>query len=176
MPIINTIKGDLVKLAKRGEFRAICHGCNTKGVMGSGIAPQIANAFEGVRESDLNFANGHCGSHRLGYYSHVSVPLSADDTKNGNKVLTIFNMYTQDFMGCTDSYYPPVSYKAVKECFERLNESAVEFKKKIKKDLTLGMPLIGAGLAGGDWEIIKFIVDNATPDVKITLVEYDPTV
>ena len=34
--------------------------------------------------------------------------------------------------------------------------------------------MIGAGLAGGDWDIIKVIIDKALEGFNHTLVEYAP--
>lgn len=39
------ITGDLIELAKNGEFDVITHGCNCFCVMGNGIAPQMAKTF-----------------------------------------------------------------------------------------------------------------------------------
>jgi len=46
---------------------------------------------------------------------------------------------------------------------------------KIKNDFTgqrIGYPLIGAGLAGGDWKVISKIIEEELGDEKHTLVEY----
>ena len=47
----------------------------------------------------------------------------------------------------------------------------------IKQDFAgqrIGYPLIGAGLAGGDWVIISEIIDEALEGEDHTLVEFDP--
>lgn len=39
----------------------------------------------------------------------------------------------------------------------------------------IGLPLIGAGLAGLDWDMVyKIIKDNLT-DMDVTIVKYEPT-
>jgi O-acetyl-ADP-ribose deacetylase (regulator of RNase III) len=38
----------------------------------------------------------------------------------------------------------------------------------------IGIPLIGAGLAGGDWNKIAAIIDEAMQGEDITLVRYVP--
>jgi len=38
------IEGDLIKLAKQGEFDVITHGCNCHNIMGAGIALQMDRA------------------------------------------------------------------------------------------------------------------------------------
>lgn len=172
MPIIKTVKGDLVKMAAKGEFDFIAHGCNTHCAMGSGIAPQIARTFNGVLQADHDFMGGVMGHSRLGKLSSATNVITDGDGNLMN--MTVLNLYTQNFIGCKDKYYPPVSYKAIKECFESMNSGVVEWQNRTHKLARVGIPLIGAGLAGGDWEIIKFLIEKATPDIAITLVEYDP--
>jgi hypothetical protein len=38
--------------------------------------------------------------------------------------------------------------------------------------LRIGIPMIGAGLAGGDWDIIEKIINRVTRNMNITLVKY----
>ena len=40
------IKGDLIELAKAGEFDVIAHGCNCFNAQKSGIARQMAEEFQ----------------------------------------------------------------------------------------------------------------------------------
>ena len=37
----------------------------------------------------------------------------------------------------------------------------------------IGLPKIGAGLAGGDWERIKGIIQKELKDCEVTIVIYD---
>ncbi len=37
----------------------------------------------------------------------------------------------------------------------------------------IGIPKIGAGSAGGEWKVIERIIEEETPDLKITLVVYN---
>jgi O-acetyl-ADP-ribose deacetylase (regulator of RNase III) len=45
----------------------------------------------------------------------------------------------------------------------------------IFKGKHIGLPLIGAGLAGGDWEVIKNIIQTELADCNVTIVHYDGT-
>jgi hypothetical protein len=69
-------------------------------------------------------------------------------------------MYTQ-FNAC-----PPVSYKAIEDGFTALN---VEYNKT-----TVMIPKIGAGLAGGNWDIISNIIDSCSTNNDIVVVEFYP--
>ena len=55
---MKTIKGDLVKLAIKGEFDLIIHGCNCFCTMGAGIAKTIKQKFPEAYEADLKTEKG----------------------------------------------------------------------------------------------------------------------
>lgn len=157
MPITNTLNGDLIEFAKEGKFCGIVHGCNCHCVMGAGIAPLIAEAFTGVRDADNRTMSGDkdkLGKLSLAYDSEYS--------------LWVVNAYTQYGTGGRDVGEPDIDYWAIGEVFRYLNEN---FPTKTKP---IGIPMIGAGLAGGHWEAIKTIINLVTPDIDITLVKYVP--
>ncbi len=162
MPISKVIKGDLVLMAQSGAFDVIVHGCNCGGVMGAGIAPQIAKAFGGVddlvRKADWDFPLELGNKARLGHYSYLQ-----------NEGLLIINAYTQYGTGGRREGKPDISYDAIREVFTQLNVDL-----ECYPELKIGIPLIGCGLALGDWIIIKKLINDATPDLNIALVEYKP--
>lgn len=143
---MNTVKGDLVRMAKEGFFEIIVHGCNCFCNMGSGIAKLIALEFPEAKYADLQTAYGDIG--KLGTYQAVFIP------KYG---ITVINAYTQYRYG---GGRRNADYEAIKRVFDRLKEEY--------PDKRIGIPKIGAGLAGGDWEIIKGLIGHAP---NITLVE-----
>ena len=55
-------------------------------------------------------------------------------------------------------------YSAIKKGFISLNE---EYENK-----SIAIPKIGAGLAGGDWNRIKGIIENELRDCQVTVVIY----
>ena len=146
---MKTIKGDLLQLADAGEFDCIIHGCNCFCAMGAGIAVQIKNKYPAAWEVDKNTIQGHKG--KLGTYTSAQI---------GD--LTIINAYTQYMPGLNDLQE---NYSAINTVMRRI---AVDFAGK-----RIGLPLIGAGLAGGDWNIIRDIIrDNLEGLVDYTIVEY----
>ena len=160
--IVSVIKGNLVSMMKESEKGLIglghafyTHGCNCHNAMGSGIAPQIANAYPSVLRSDTLYHDSFPTekskrNHMLG--TAFPVPI----TNN----LTIINSYTQFYPG------KDLRMSALRECFESLN-------RMIGSKGTLFIPMIGAGIAGGDWQLIKAVINNVTPDLQIVVVEYD---
>ena len=150
--INKTIKGDLIQLFKDGQFDVLIHGCNCFNTMGAGIAKQIKNEFPEAYKADCQT---EAGSHmKLGFYSYCFI----DDLNS-----YIINAYTQYNYGGEH----PLSYPALYNVFSILNKDLEIQKRKI------GIPMIGAGLAGGDWEHIKELINQATPLLDITVVEYD---
>lgn len=151
---MKNIKGDLIKLAAHNAmFDVIVHGCNCFHIMGAGIAKKIKEVFPEAYRADLQTI--YASRYKLGQYSSATVRLFND------KYLTIVNAYTQYL------YYPlkkNVDYNAIRSCI-----------KLIKRDFSgkkIGIPKIGAGLAGGDWSIISKIIDKELKEENITLVEY----
>jgi O-acetyl-ADP-ribose deacetylase (regulator of RNase III) len=77
--------------------------------------------------------------------------------------LVVVNAYTQF------NYRGPgikVDYDAVRYCIKWIKEN---FEGK-----RIGLPKIGAGLAGGDWERISQIIDEEMAGEDVTLVVYKP--
>ncbi|BAU40112.1 hypothetical protein [Ralstonia phage RSP15] len=152
--IIDIVKGDLLDMFDNGDFWAIAHGCNCFNTMGSGIAAQIRDRYPAAWEVDQKTPKG--ARSKLGLYTTAEV-------ENGY----IFNLYTQythwDLNDMLD-------YDAINKCFVLLNIYA-EYMELSKP---LGIPKIGAGLAMGDWERIRPLIDHATPDLDIVLVEWEP--
>lgn len=155
------IKGDLIALAKQGEFDVIVHGCNCFCTMGSGIAAQVRRYFPVAYNADRLTVAGD--KSKLGKYS-CAVTSVFDEWGLINQ-LTIINAYTQYAFG-SDKVH--VDYEAIAKILHSLN---MHFAGS---DLKFGIPFIGAGLAGGDWVRIKKIIEENTRHIDLTVVEYVP--
>ncbi|MFH2093198.1 MAG: phosphatase [Pseudomonadota bacterium] len=145
-------EGDLIQLAKTGQFDVIVHGCNCFCSMGAGIAAQMREHFPEAYLADLNTASGD--RQKLGDYSCARV------NRDGN-LFTVVNGYTQYHYAGAQTL---ADYDAIHKLF-----------LKIKQDyagLKIAYPKIGAGLARGDWEIISIIIDTALKGENHTLVIY----
>ena len=149
---MKTIEGDLIALAEDGDFDIIIHGCNCMCNMGAGIAKTIRILYPEAYKADCQTEKASKG--KLGTYSSVGV------SKDGNN-FTIVNAYTQfNWRGKKNA-----DYEAIRAVF-----------KRIKSDFTglrLGYPLIGAGLAGGDWSIISAIIEEELNGEDHTLVKFN---
>ncbi len=142
------IKGDLIKLAKEGKFDVIVHGCNCFHTMGAGIARQIKENFPVAYMADKDTPYGELN--KLGTISYAR-----------HDLVFIVNAYTQYNFGGSDRM---VNYDAVRSCFVKI--------KKMFSGKRIGYPMIGAGLAGGDWNIISKLIDRELEGEDHTLVKY----
>ncbi len=151
---MNVIDGNLIHMAINGDFDVMVHGCNCFGAMGSGIARQVKDTFPEAYSADLATEKGD--SSKLGTYSIATY----DDALTDYGKLHVVNAYTQyAFWNDAD-----VDYEAIRWCFKDIKEDF--------GDLRVAYPLIGCGLAGGDWNIVKNIIDEEMGTSTHTLVRY----
>ena len=151
---MNIVQGDLIKLALEGEFDVIVHGCNCFCTMSAGIAKAIKLEFPEAYAADLETQKGD--RDKLGSFSNATV------SRYGHEI-TIVNAYSQfNWKGHGNK----ADYEAIKSIF-----SLIKKKYSGKK---IGYPLIGAGLAGGNWEIIAQIIEKALINENHTLVQFVP--
>lgn len=151
---MHVIEGDLLELAIDGTFGVIVHGCNCQCTMGAGIAKSIRDRFPEAREADLATPKGF--RDKLGTISVAKI-------NRGRHSFFVANAYTQfHWQGAGMK----VDYDAI--------GSAMRAVKAAFSGRRIGYPLIGAGLAGGDWSLIAPIIDDALSGEDHTLVRYRP--
>jgi O-acetyl-ADP-ribose deacetylase (regulator of RNase III) len=152
---MRTIEGDLISLAKDGAFDVIVHGCNCEHTMAAGLAAQIRRHFPEAYAADLATPYGDAA--KLGTCSFAEV-----ETSKG--VLTVVNAYTQLRPSTGAAGTIDVDYGAVGKCMTWL-KSACHGQR-------IGLPQIGAGLAGGDWARISSLIDEALEGEDVTIVKF----
>lgn len=170
---MKTVQGNLIELAKQGHFDVIGHGCNCMSTMGAGLAPQMANAF-GCDRFELELIGKDIN--KLGCIDYQTFVLgktaiwNLTDAENNNNEpeLHVVNMYTQYSYGRNhkDGVLVPFDYEAFTICLRKMNQ--------IFRGKRIGLPKIGAGLAGGDWNIISEIIFKELNSCNVTIVNYKP--
>tara|TARA_R110000772_G_scaffold9601_7_gene31441 strand:- start:921 stop:1406 length:486 start_codon:yes stop_codon:yes gene_type:complete len=148
------IDGDLISLAKQGKFDVIAHGCNCFCNMGSGIAPQMAEAF-------------NCDKYSLEHQQH-----KGDINKLGTINFEVFEFSSIEYLKVVNAYTQyrygkdkvHADYSAIRLCFKKMN--------KIFNGSHIGLPKIGSGKAGGNWEKIKKIMKEEFTGCNVTVVNY----
>lgn len=143
--------GDLVKEADQFDVIGQCANCFC--TMGSGIAPQIKAKFPEAYAVDCATKKGD--EFKLGTITHTL-----------NTTPIIVNMYGQyDYTG-RRSGKMDLDYDALR--------SALKATKDKFSGKRFGFPMIGAGLAGGDWDIIEKIIEEEFRGEYVTIVRYVP--
>ncbi len=140
-------KGDILEATEN----MICHQVNIDGVMGGGLALQIAKRYPCVENKYRQYCkrNGNSYKKLAGRCFVVSI----------NDSQEILNCFTQKSNFDTD-------YEAILSCFETL---LMICKSKNK---TICIPYrYGSGIANGDWNLIKDIFERLSKkyDVNISI-------
>lgn len=136
----------------------IVHGCNAQGVMGSGVAAgvraQYPGAYQVYRQAYEKARQEGLECLQLGRVVWFTV--------SKEPKLAVANAITQKFYG-RNPKVRYVDYDAVDRAFERIGQVAREHQ------LEVHYPLIGAGLANGDWQVISKIINQRLEGVPHTL-------
>ena len=127
------VRGNLLA----SDCDVIAHGCNCFNSMPGGIARVIARMFPRAEDEDNETEEGDPA--KLGTFS---MSRGSPD---------IFNLYTQFEPGNN------IDYGAVKDAFKALHR---HLKSHGMLDHKVGIPKIGAGIAGGDWGKISKIIES----------------
>ena len=139
--MISYYNGDLLK----SGCNIICHQVNLQGVMGGGIALQIAKKYPECEKQYMDFV------HRYGTTCVIngSVFYYQIDSEH-----IIANCFSQDVYFNTD-------YTDLVQVFANL-------KEKIKPGQTIGFPHgYGCGIANGDWLVVEKLIKQAFENSEI---------
>jgi len=150
---MKTINGDLIQLALNGEFDVIIHGCNCFCTMGAGIAKSIKAKFPEAYHADLCTTKGD--KSKLGSFSSAIIKIDKHE-------IHVINAYTQYHWKGTGK---KVDYDAIQSVFSKIK---TQYSGK-----RIAFPLIGAGLGGGDWQVIKKIIETELKGEDHTLVIFN---
>lgn len=150
--MIRYVDGDLVRDAE--NYDVIIHGCNCFCTMGAGIAPQIKNKFPEAYAADCATVSGD--RDKLGTITHT-------DTSSKPIVVNLYSQY--GYNGRTHGDVD-LDYDALRSGLKLVKE---KFSGKF-----IGMPRIGAGLAGGDWNIIEKIIEEELRGEYVVIVNWVP--
>lgn len=153
---MKVVKGNIFDLAEQGLFDVVVHGCNCFCSMGKGIAKEVKGRYPWIYEEDLRTQKGD--KNKLGT---VGIP---DGVDYANHTFHVINAYTQyTYRGATGTVN--ADYEAIRSCFRHV--------RKWAHGKRIAYPLIGAGLAKGDWKLISAIIDEELAGEDHTLVLFE---
>jgi len=161
------VEGNLFELALSGEFQVIAQGNNCFCAQGAGIVIPFKKHFHTDKfKMELS---GEGEINKLGQvdwelFTIVDGKVHDWLPDGGDFDLYVCNCYSQYHYGKNhlDGTDMPIDYEALTLCMRKLNHKF--------KGLRIGLPFIGAGLAGGDPDIIRGIFKKEFKDCDVTLV------
>jgi O-acetyl-ADP-ribose deacetylase (regulator of RNase III) len=156
------IKGDLISLALAGEFDVIAHGCNCFSKQKSGIAKEMVEHFNTDMFKDEQIYIKGYEILKLGNIDWELKWISPNGNHCDRFGLSVVNCYTQYQYGIDKVN---LDYEAFTLCMRKMN--------RIFMGEYIGLPQIGCGLAGGDWNRVKEIIQRELKDCQVTVVIYD---
>lgn len=151
--MIKEVKGDLLQAPEN----IIGHQVNCQGTMNAGLAAKIRNKYPIVFERYKQLVNMH--------NSNKEILLGTTQVIKVQENKYVANLFGQLNYG---KYQRQTSYDHLYQALETL-------KGKAKKhNLTVALPHgLGCGLAGGDWDIVRNLIDKAFADYEVTIYKID---
>ena len=132
----------------------IVHGCNARGVMGAGVDKAIKERYPGAYHLYRGVYTGP--GLTVGNIIPYEVPTLAAQTE-----LLIVNAITQQDYGTEQRQ---VNYEGLFQCF-----SQIPWLAKAYQLHDVHFPLIGCGLAGGDWSVVEAIITSTLKGLNMHL-------
>ena len=130
----------------------ICHQVNCQGVMGAGIAKQIAQRYPDVKSAYLTYCKEHNNSYQLRGSVQIVIPDGA--------TYSVANIFGQNDYGRHDKRY--TQYDALQIAFTNLN--------RMYNGQTIAFPYgFGCGLAGGSWQRVIRLITQCFTDCTVRI-------
>jgi O-acetyl-ADP-ribose deacetylase (regulator of RNase III) len=158
MPI-RYLTGDALTPEGSGP-KLLVHVCNDIGAWGRGFVLPLAERFPETKRRYLSWAAGNeAPPFALGQVQFVPVLPE----------LTVANLIGQHDIARKGQVVdqPPVRYEAIREGLIRVRAQAQQF------GVSVHMPHIGAGLAGGDWATTEEIITEELVNHRLNVTVYD---
>lgn len=146
-------KGDLTEAAEN----VIVHGCNNRGVMGSGVALAIRKKWPEAYEAYRTAFEDKSDYNLLGNWTYLQ---NLDDNK------FIVNLITQDGYGKDGKKYA-YYISIVEGLIDIANWQRYFSNNKI------AIPKIGCGLGGLDWNIMEVLLCEIEERYKVEFIVYE---
>lgn len=157
--MVTEVIGDVFK----AQEDVLIHGCNCFHTWGAGVAKKMRQLYPKAYEQDLKTVKGD--KDKLGSITHTRVPHYFYPERR----LYVVNLYSQYnygnvMWGDPRQSYHQADYDAIK--------SGMEMVRYVFGGHNIAMPRIGAGLAGGDWNVIRKIIQNVFKSTAMKIVIY----
>ena len=160
MAEITYVTGDAT--APEGDgLKVIVHCCNNLGVWGAGVVMALSRKWERPEAEYKAWANKYGEKFRRMLGSMLLVPVEED--------IIVANLVGQEGVGKSHDGTPPVRYEAI---FKGLTPLQT-FRDEKQAEISVHMPRMGCGLAGGEWHRIEEILAVTLNEHDIPVTVYD---
>lgn len=163
--MINYVIGDATQPIGDGH-KFILHVCNNKGGWGAGFVLALSKRWP---EPERDYRDWHAGKLSLpfGLGHNQIVTVESDGNPLGNSIRVI-NMVAQE--AYSKPGQPAIRYEALEKCLQGVNRLCIS---GIFPNVSIHMPRIGCGLAGGKWpEVENIIVNTIDPSIPVNVYDF----
>ena len=144
----------------------IVHGVNCQGVMGAGFALTIKNKFPKAYE-DYQKISKRSEEEPKELLGEICVSNASPERKVSDLQTYVIHAFIQERYG-RNLEVRYVSYDAVDKAMKHIKM----WYDGHELTTTIGMPKIGSGLGGGDWNVIEAIINHRLKNISVLV--YDP--
>lgn len=138
----------------------LAHQVNTEGIMGAGLAKEIKYRHPEVYEKYESCCKGMDIKELMGEVQLVNCTSSMYDRKYKH----VANLFAESLRYKIEGERH-TDYEALRESFKKLNSIGH----------SVAVPyLIGCGLGGGDWNVVKKIIEEECLDIDVDICSIDP--
>ena len=141
MPSLRYLVGDATRPEKVPAL--VTHICNDLGLWGAGFVLALSKVS---KMPELRYREWLEKSKETFKLGEVQIADFLPDIK-------VANMIAQNGVGIDKKGNIPLRYDSLEVCLNKVYDYAKTFKK-----VTVHMPRIGCGLAGGKWEVVEMII------------------
>jgi O-acetyl-ADP-ribose deacetylase (regulator of RNase III) len=163
--VIHHLQGDAT-LPQGSGTRIIAHVVNDEGAWGRGFVMAISERWKEPEEYYLN-------QHRLARWKKAEFKLGMVQwicIEVGDDGLFVVNMIAQHSLRSSQNPVP-LRYDELENCLAMLAEGARGLQHG--REVSIHMPKIGSGLAGGDWKRIERLIDEVLWDFQVYIYTKD---
>lgn len=145
-----------VKAANNGCSIFVPHVCNNIDQFGAGFAAQVADRFPSVK-ANYHMLGKSFLQKNMGYAQIVQV---AEEQTYKHKLFFV-NMIAQNGVR-SESNPRPLNYFALVKSMNLLSNYITNYiaASNMSVNVEIHCPKFGSGLAGGDWNLISYLIDD----------------
>jgi hypothetical protein len=160
--MIKYVVGDLFEALPDDKVIMVPHIVNSIGGWGAGFVVPLGHTYPVAERSYREwYKKGESDS--IWYDDSIPFELGKVQFVDCTEKIFVANMIGQEGVGWGLNGRPPIRYAALVECMKDVAEVTKILKAEIHA------PAFGSGLAGGDFEFLKILIEEIWEDFDVTI-------